>query len=195
MLFEGLLRYIPGGLGYKLRYYYYKPLLRHLGRNVLLDVGVYLGGAANISIGDFTWIDSYCRIDAYLGEVTIGKRVHIASFSIIGARAPVVIEDFVGISAAVKIYSNSEYPANGKRISGPMIPEEYKSFKSEAVLLRKDSFVGANSVLLPGTELGEGCVVGANSVVSSKLEENAIYMGIPARKIGVRAPVQVPDEY
>jgi len=195
MLFEGCIRYIPGGFGFKLRYYYYKLLLKQLGRDVLIDVGVHLNGTANISIGDFTWIDAYCRIDAHLGEVTIGKRVHMAPFAIIGARQPVIIEDFVGISAAVKIYSNSEAPRDGKRMSGPMVPEEFKAFKSAPVILRKDSFVGTNSVLLPGTELGEGCVVGANCVVSSKLLPNAIYSIAPPRKIGMRDPVQVPDEY
>lgn len=195
MLCEGLIRYIPGAFGFKLRYYCYKPFLKHLGRNVLIDVGVHLNGAANISIGDYTWIDAYCRIDAYLGEVSIGKRVHMAPFSIIGSRAPVVIEDFVGIAPAVKIYSNSEYPADGKRMSGPMVPEEFKAFKSKPVTLRKDSFVGANSVLLPGTELGEGCVVGANCVVASKLLPYGVYVGAPPRRVGQRARVEVPDEY
>jgi acetyltransferase-like isoleucine patch superfamily enzyme len=195
MLFEGMIRYIPGGFGFKLRYYFYKLLLKHLGNNVLIDVGVHLNGAANISIGDYTWIDAYCRIDAHLGEVSIGKRVHMASFSIIGARAPVIIEDFAGISAAVKIYSNSEAPRDGKRMSGPMVPEEYKAFRSAPVIMRKDSFVGTNSVLLPGTELGEGCVVGANCVVSSKLAPNTIYAVAPPRRIGPRQPVSVPDEY
>ena len=195
MLFEGVIRYIPGGFGFKLRYYTYKPLLKHLGRDVLIDVGVHLNGAANISLGDFTWIDTYCRIDAHLGEVTIGKRVHIAPFTIIGARAPVIIEDFVGVSASVKIYANSEYPADGKRMSGPMVPEEFKAFKTAPVILRKDSFVGANSVLLPGTELGEGCVVGANCVVSSKLAPFTIYATASPRAVGQRSPIQVPDEY
>ena len=195
MLFEGLLRYIPGGIGFKLRYFYYKPLLKHLGRNVLIEVGVHLNGAANISIGDYTWIDAYCRIDAHLGEVSIGKRVHMASFSIIGARAPVIIEDFAGISAAVKIYSNSEHPAEGKRMSGPMIPEEFKAFKSAPVIMRKDSFVGANSVLLPGAELGEGCVVGANCMVTSKLAPWSIYTCMPPRLVGKREAVRVPDDY
>jgi acetyltransferase-like isoleucine patch superfamily enzyme len=195
MLFEGLIRYIPGGFGFKLRYYFYKPMLKRLGRNVLIDVGVHLNGAANISIGDFTWIDAYCRIDAHLGEVSIGKRVHMAPFAIIGARAPVIIEDFAGIAAAVKIYANSEAPREGKRMSGPMVPEEYKAFKSAPVIMRKDSFAGANSVLLPGAELGEGCVVGANCVVSSKLAPNTIYAVAPPRPVGERLPVQVPDEY
>jgi galactoside O-acetyltransferase len=195
MLFEGLIRYLPGGFGFKLRYYYYKLLLKHLGRNAMIDVGVHLNGTANISIGDFTWIDAYCRIDAHLGEVSIGKRVHMAPFSIIGARAPVIIEDFAGLSAAVKIYSNSEAPRDGKRMSGPMVPEEYKAFKSAPVVVRKDAFVGANSVLLPGAELGEGCVVGANCVVSTRLLPNTIYATVSPRPVGQRVPVQVPDEY
>jgi acetyltransferase-like isoleucine patch superfamily enzyme len=195
MLLEGLIRYIPGGFGFKLRYWYYKPLLNHLGKNVLIDVGVHLNGTANISIGEYTWVDAYCRIDAQLGAVTIGRRVHIASFTIIGAREPVVIEDFVGISSSVKIYSNSEHPLGGKRMSGPMVPEEFKAYHSCPVYLRKDSFVGTNSVLLPGAELGEGCVVGANCVVTRKLAPWAIYAFQPLRHIADRERVRMPDEF
>lgn len=195
VLFEGFIRYIPGGFGYKIRYYYYKPFLHHLGKNVLIDVGVHLNGAANISIGDYTWIDSYCRIEAHLGTVSIGKRVHVAPFSVIAAREPIVIEDFVGIASGVKIYANSECPLDGKRMSGPMIPEEFKAFKSKPIVLRKDSFVGTNSVLLPGVELGQGCVVGANCVITRPLAPYSIYGALPPREIGRRNPVEVPDDY
>jgi galactoside O-acetyltransferase len=195
MLVEGAIRYIPGGIGYKLRYWYCKLFLGHLGKNVLIDVGVHLNGPANISIGDYTWIDSYCRIDAHLGPVSVGKRVHIASFSIIGAREPVVIEDFVGIGAGARIYSNSETPLSGKRMSGPMVPEEFKAFKSKPIHLKKDSFVGTNSVLLPGAELGEACVVGANCVVTRPLPPYSIYGAPRPQELGRRPPVEVPDEY
>lgn len=195
MVWEGMIRYIPGGFGYKIRYYYYKLFLHHLGKNVLIDVGVHLNGAANISLGDYTWIDSYCRIEAHLGCVTIGKRVHVAPFSIIAAREPVVVEDFVGIASGVKIYANSECPLDGKRMSGPMIPEEFKAYKSKPIVLRKDSFVGTNSVLLPGAELGEGCVVGANCVIARPLAPYSIYAALPPRQIGRRSPVEVPDDY
>jgi galactoside O-acetyltransferase len=192
-LVEMAIRYIPGGLGYKLRYYYYKPFLKHLGRDVLIDVGVFLNGPANIAIGDFCWIDAYTRIEAMLGEVTLGKRIHVAPFSIIAARAPVVLEDYVGISSGVKIYANSETPRDGKRMSGPMIPERYKAFHSKPVILHRDSFVGANSVLLPGAELGEGAVVGANSIVSRPVEPWVIVVGPSARVVGRRDPVTVPE--
>lgn len=37
-------------------------------------------------------------------------------------------------------------------MSGPMIPEPMKAFYSAHVTLRKDSFVGVNSVPIPGVE-------------------------------------------
>ena len=54
-IFEMTIRYIPGGIGYTLRYWYYKCTLKHLGKNVLyrcwcislwpkkyLDWGIYM---------------------------------------------------------------------------------------------------------------------------------------------------------
>ena len=188
-LMEGLLRNIPGAIGYKLRYYYYKIVCKKIGKNVLIDVGVMLYGSSNISIDDYTWIDSYCIIQAMLGEVRIGKRVHIGPFVIIGSREPVIIEDYVGIGASSKIYSNSEKAKDGKRMSGPMIPDEDKAYYSAPVFLRKDSFVGANSVILPGVELGEGSVVGANSLVTKSVEPWDIVVGVPVKKLMKRQKV------
>lgn len=191
-LIEMLLRYIPGGLGFKLRYWYYKPRVKHMGRNVLIDVGVFLNGVKNISIGDYTWIDAGCRIDAMLGEVSLGRRIHVAPFTIVAAREPITLEDYVGLSSFVRIYSNSEHPTGGKRMSGPMVPEEHKAFRSQPVVLRKDSFVGSGAVLLPGAELGEGAVVGANAVISKPVDPWSIVVGT-GKVVGTRDTVTVPD--
>ena len=37
-----------------------------------------------------------------MGEVRIGKRIHIASFVNIGSREPVIIDDYVAIGASSK---------------------------------------------------------------------------------------------
>jgi len=192
-LVEMSIRYIPGGFGFKIRYYYYKLFLKHLGKNALIDVGVFLNGPANISIGDYTWIDAYTRIEAMLGEVKIGKRIHIAPFCLLAAREPITLEDYVGLSSFVKIYANSEHPIDGKRMSGPMIPEEYKAFHSKAITLKKDSFVGCNTVLLPGANLEEGAVVGANSIVNKTIAAYNIVVGPSAKVVGQREPVKVPE--
>ena len=191
-MIEFIIRYIPGPIGFKLRYFYYKIVLKKIGKNVLIDVGVHLHGTKNISIGEYTWIDSYTIINAFLGEVIIGKRIHIAPFVIIGARERIIIEDYVGISSGVKIYSNSEKPIDKKRMSGPMVPEDQKAFYSAPVVLKKESFVGANSIILPGVTVEEGAVIGANSVISKNIESYDIVMGI-GRKIGVRERVDCKD--
>ena len=64
-----------------------------------------------------------CRIDAMLGEVRIGKRIHVGPFAILVAREPIVLEDYVGLGSSTKVYATSEYPMDGKRMSGPMIPD------------------------------------------------------------------------
>ena len=192
-LLEMCIRYIPGGFGYTIRYLYYKIMLKKMGKNVLIDVGVFLNGTKNISIGDYVWIDTGCRIEAILGEVKIGKRVHIAPYAIIAAREPVIIHDYVGIGAGAKIYANSERPFGGKRMSGPMIPEEYKAYYSKKIVLEKDSCLGTGGVLLPGAYIGEGAVVGANTVVKKKINPYNIVAGSPPRVIGKRDKVTVPE--
>lgn len=187
---EMLIRYIPGGIGYKLRYFFYKPFLAKLGHGVLIDTGVFLNGLKNISIGDYTWIDASCRLEAMMGPIAIGRRVHIAPFSLIFARDPVYIEDYVGISSFSRIYSSTEYPYDAKRMSGPMVPPEMRATRHSAITLHRDSFLGTGAVLLPGAELNEGAVVGANTVISKPVGCYKIVAGSPAREIGDRDPVK-----
>ena len=192
-MLEMFIRYIPGGIGYKLRYWYYKLMLKELGKDTLIDVGVFFFGTKNISIGEYTWIDSGVRIEAMLGDVHIGKRVHIAPYAIIAAREPVEIQDYVGIGAGAKIYANSERPYGGKRMSGPMIPEEYKAYYSEKIILEKDCCVGTGAVLLPGAHIKKGAVVGANTVIKKVIEPYHIVAGSPPRTIRIRSKITVPE--
>tara|TARA_X000000950_G_scaffold289399_1_gene412884 strand:+ start:1983 stop:2387 length:405 start_codon:yes stop_codon:yes gene_type:complete len=97
-LIEGLLRNIPGPVGFKLRYIFYKPILKRIGKNVLIDVGVKLSGVRNISIGDFCYIESYTLVTAFLNEVKLGNRVHIGPFCVINANGPIKVGDYVGLT-------------------------------------------------------------------------------------------------
>jgi len=184
---------MPGPIGYKSRQIYYKRKLKSLGNNTLIDVGVIITGPENISIGEYTWIDSFVRLEGVLGEIKIGRRVHIASGCILGGGGGLEIHDYVGIGAGAKIYTNSEAPKNGKRMSGPMIPWRYKAYIREPVIIEKDAVVGANAVVLPGVRIGEGAVVGANSLVANDITPWSIVIGVPARIAGTRERVTVPD--
>lgn len=52
------------------------------------------------------------------------------------------------------------------------------------IVIGENSFIGARVSLLPGTEIGKNCVIGAGSVVKGLIEDNCIVIGNPARIIG-----------
>ena len=49
------------------------------------------------------------------------------------------------------------------------------------VILRKGSYVGAASVLIPGVEIGPYATIGAGSVVTKSIPAGAVAAGAPAR--------------
>ena len=188
-----LITYCPNPFGITFRNLIGKIFLKKFGKRSIIDRGVSIIGYKNVSISDYVWIDQNVHINAVFGEVSIGRRVHIAPNCIISGLGKVIIEDYVGISSGVKIYSHSEAPRNGKRISGPMIPEEMKSMVTKPVILEKDAFIGTGAVILPGVVVGEGAVIVANSVVTKNAEPWSITGGIPAKKLGRRHKVTVDD--
>jgi galactoside O-acetyltransferase len=58
------------------------------------------------------------------------------------------------------------------------------------VVVHDGVFVGAGSVLLPGTVLGEGCYVSAHSVVSGTFPPGVLIAGVPARVVRALGPPQ-----
>ena len=49
-----------------------------------------------------------------------------------------------------------------------------------------DVWIGANCVLLDGTDIGTGCVIAAGSIVRGVLEPYGVYAGHPLRRVGRR---------
>ena len=44
--------------------------------------------------------------------------------------------------------------------------------------------IGINSILLPGTEIGRDCIVGAGTVVRGCIPENSLVIGNPGKVVG-----------
>jgi acetyltransferase-like isoleucine patch superfamily enzyme len=50
----------------------------------------------------------------------------------------------------------------------------------------RNTWIGMGSIVLPGVRIGEGCVVGAGSVVTRDLEDFTVAVGNPAKAIRSR---------
>jgi len=67
------------------------------------------------------------------------------------------------------------------------VPEKYRDTVNFSIIkIEKFVGVGTNVVIMPGVTLAEGCVIGANSLVTKDTEPWTIYMGSPAKPIKKR---------
>ena len=105
-----------------------------------------------------TWIGFYCLIDAQLAKVQIGE--------------------WCDISSGVQIYTHSTHLRCTER-DDKVIGE---------VSIADHVFVGANSVILPGTKIGHHSIVGALSVVRGEFPPYSLIVGAPGKKKSTLAP-------
>ena len=56
----------------------------------------------------------------------------------------------------------------------------------EGIFIGDDVWIGAQCIIVKGARIGNGAVIGANSLVNSDILDNAIAFGTPARVHGYR---------
>jgi dTDP-4-amino-4,6-dideoxy-D-glucose acyltransferase len=156
-----------------------------LGENALLSRKASYYNTKNIHIGNNVRIDDFCIVSAGEGGIRLGRNVHISALSSVVGQAPIDFEDFSGISNKVAVFSSTDDFVKG--MTNPTVPDRFRRLKHIPVILRKHAVVGSNSVLLPGSDIGEGTSVGAMSVVRGKLDSWSVYMGNPAKRIMARS--------
>lgn len=123
-----------------------------------------------------SWFSPHTKLRVFfhkLRGVNIGKNVEIGYFCILGNVHPklITIEDNVVITAKVVLleHDNSYYYTRGLDVKiGP-------------VVLKKFSFIGINTVVLPNVTIGERSIVGPNSVVLKDIPSDVIAGGVPAK--------------
>ena len=141
----------------------------------------------NIIVGDYTYYDDKNGADKFEEHVThhydfIGDKLIIGKFCSLGSGI-----EFIMNGANHKMSGFSTYPfnifGNGWEKVTPCIDE--LPIKGDTIV-GNDVWIGQNVTILPGVKIGNGAIIGANSVVAKDIPPYCIAVGNPCRVIKQR---------
>lgn len=158
-----------------------------VGTGVQIFRGALILRPEVIKIGDNSRIDDFTRVEGGQG-LEIGRHVHISSFCSIFAGGSCRIGDYACMAQGSRILTGSEQL---DAAMSSVAPNEWRHVITTEVVLDHLSFLGANAVVMPGTSLAIGAVVGAGAVVTRPIGPWEVWAGVPARMIGRRDPEAV----
>ena len=134
-----------------------------LGDNAHLHTGIKIqtGNGANVEIGEQTHIQSGCQLSAYKSSIKIGRGVEIAP------------------NCAFYSYNHSVK-------AGQPIRNQPLDSKGD-ISIGDNVWLGYGVIVLDGVVIGKNTVIGAGSVVTKNIPQNAIAAGNPAKLIKFRS--------
>lgn len=154
------LKDIPGLYGREIRRMAYRKHFGKMGDGVVIHVDFRTRNSIRLFVGD---------------------RSHLGESVIIQADGVVEIGNDVLLGPGVKIWSANHGFSD---LTKPINEQPYEKKK---VTIGDGCWIGANAFLMPGVNLGEGCIVSAGAVVGAKdYPAYKIIAGNPARVIGTR---------
>lgn len=126
----------------------------------------FLGFGSGTSIYDSSLV---------IGEVNVGINTWIGPFTVLDGSGGLTIGNNCSISAGVQIYTHDSVQW---AISGGKDAYAYGQVK-----IGNNCYIGPNTIIAKGVEIGEGTIIGANSFVNKSFDAQSKIAGNPARQL------------
>jgi acetyltransferase-like isoleucine patch superfamily enzyme len=133
-----------------------------LGKRVHIygETFIQTGTGGSLNIGDNSHIHPRCQFSAYKASIHIGSGVLIAP-------------------------NCAFYPYNHGIASGELIKDQPLQSKGD-IIVGDDAWLGFGVIVLDGVRIGKGAAIGAGSVVTNNIPDEAIAVGKPASVVKMR---------
>ena len=172
-----------------LQWHIIKGQFKDIGSNVQIAFPFCGYGLENISIGDNFLSGERLKLRTfgewegvkYTPQIKIGNNVNIQTDCHISAINSVVIGDNVLIASFVYISDHSHGTCDYSELFISPIKRRLYSKGDDSI--GKNVWIGEKATILPGVTIGEGSIIGANSVVTKNIPPYSIACGIPAKVI------------
>ena len=176
-----------------------------LGRSTRFLYPSYFTAGADVTIGDFSYLDCLSKQGVKIGYHTsidrnlwlscggavdstgffeIGDHSYIGCNAVIGAGGGgIKIGNNVLIGQCVNFHSESHVFADASA------PIRTQGISYKGILIEDDVWIGSKATILDGVVIGAGSIIGAGAVVNHSIPPYSIAVGIPARIVGLRERV------
>lgn len=142
------------------------------------------GKRSSIVISKGTVTGRNCRFETYnSGRISIGKRCHLGDYVRVTCSNSVQIGDDCFFASKVLVTDSSHGNYSSEPFTSPSVPPNDRPLIYSSTKIGNNVWLGENVVVLPGVNIGDGCVIGANAVVSKDIPPNTIAGGIPAKPL------------
>lgn len=154
------------------------------GKALGLRVRGKIGHAYNY-LFPHVYMKNYIKYLQFLGVNIQGQPSYISSDVYFDGHdySLITIGSDVTISMGVTLLTHDYSIARGiEAVYGKKVwKSEDTPYFLKPITIGDNCFVGAGSILLPGTTLGENCIVGSHAVVKGDIPDNSVVVGNPAK--------------
>ena len=139
-----------------------------MGQNVSIHAFVNLYGC---SIGDNSRVGAFVEIQK---NASIGRNVKVSSHTFVCEGVEIEDDCFIGHNVS---FINDKYP----RAANDGMPQSEADWQVVPTRVMRGASIGTGATILCGITIGENAIVGAGSVVTHDVPDNAVVAGNPAR--------------
>ncbi len=155
--------------------YIYKPI------NVVHPSYISIGN--NCKIGYKTVLSAWIIKEGDMPNLSIGKDCNIGDYNHITCANKVILGSGVLTGRWVTITDNSH--GNGLLQEINTYPDKRNIYSKGPVVIGNNVWIGDKVTILPNVNIGDGVIIGANSVVTQSIPPNSIAVGNPAKIIKI----------
>lgn len=146
-------------------------------------------GGGFVSIGERNYFAEGCMVSAwkdyngykYNPQITIGNNCSFGKMNHITCCNKITIGNAVLTGMYVLISDNSHGEICAEALSTP--PSDRQLISKGEVVIGNNVWIGDKAAILAGVHIGDGAIIGANSVVTKDVPANCVVGGIPANVI------------
>ena len=160
----------------------YKNVSSSTEDNIFIHKSSYIED--NVSIGKGTKIWHFCHVreNAKIGKnVNLGKNVYIDRDVIIGDNCKIGnnVSIFKGVTIGDNVFIGPSVTFTNDLYPNVNVWNDNMIIKTKVC---NNVSIGANSTIICGVVLNEGCLIGAGSVVTKDINPNFLAYGNPAKQ-------------